>query len=100
MSRIVNPKFYKEVRERDGSCLWGLRVQDGCSGPLEVHHLIKRSHIGNDILKNGILLCHRHHDQAEGYIIKANQLVALLVEYYHYEYTIEERRELEYLNGS
>lgn len=52
--------------------------------------------MGSDIPKNGILICHKHHSLAERYIIKAKDLIALLVEYYKYTYTEEEMKEIDH----
>lgn len=72
--RIVDKKFYDAVRQRDGACIWGLLAQDGCKGPLEVHHIVPRGRGGDDILANGITLCQRHHGQAHRHEISQEEL--------------------------
>ena len=71
------------VEERDRVCLYGLSSKD-CSGGLDPHHIIPVSQGGDDVVENIITLCRKHHDQAQGYIIKPEELRRLLGEFYGY----------------
>lgn len=84
--RTVNPSFYAAVRQRDGICLYGLIAQVGCSGGLEVHHITPRSQGGDDVVTNGILLCHRHHEMATNHQISAEQFREVLARFYGEDY--------------
>ena len=74
-------KLWRKVvrKEWDNRC--ALRFHGGgnyCAGPLECHHIIKRTrpHLKH-APTNGILLCKVHHDQVEGW---AAQIAGLLGE--------------------
>jgi 5-methylcytosine-specific restriction endonuclease McrA len=62
--------------------LYGLAAQDGCEGGTEVHHIVARSQGGDDILENGILLCHKHHEQATRHEIQAEAFREILARFY------------------
>ncbi|MFM8321153.1 MAG: HNH endonuclease [Chloroflexota bacterium] len=67
------------LRERDGACLYGWFYQDRCpSQALHVHHIRKRSQMGDDHPANLITLCVFHHDQAERHIITPERLLHIL----------------------
>lgn len=86
MTRIVDPKAVEAVRRRDGCCLWGLVAQDGCKGMLEVHHIQKRSQLGDDIPENLVVLCRRHHNQVEANRIRAKDIQVIMTRFHGYQY--------------
>jgi hypothetical protein len=87
MKRVVDPKTVTWVlNERDRACLYGIYSGDPCSGPLSVHHIDKRSQLGDDVPENLITLCLKHHEAAERRLVKPEQfLEALLFFYPEYE---------------
>ena len=79
------------ARDRDGTCLYGLLYQDGCVGMLSPHHIVSfGSDPRQDVLENLIVLCKKHHNQAEAREIHAITLRGVL--YHFYGYGPEERR--------
>jgi hypothetical protein len=80
---------YARVRERDKVCLWGFASGDPCAGGLEVHHITFRSHLGDDTPENLIVLCTKHHQEAQSHAIKAEDLRGLLSTFYGYTYNGE-----------
>ncbi len=89
-ARIVSPETIQRVRMRDGICLAGLVMKDGCSGSVDVHHIASRGSGGDDTLENLICLCRRHHTRAHYGKISRGRLRAILHLYWHYFYTNEE----------
>jgi hypothetical protein len=89
MSASTNPKAMKAARQRDGVCLWGLFAKDGCSGPIDPHHIKTSGSGGKDCLKNLICLCRKHHDQAHARLILPEELFAILTRFYGYSYEEE-----------
>ncbi len=84
--RIVDLQAVKDARKRDGVCLYGLIAQNGCRGPIDVHHILTRGTGGDDVLENLICLCRRHHMEAQAYIIKPAELQETLSRFYGYKY--------------
>lgn len=78
--RVVNKRIIDWVlRERDGACMYGWFYQDPCGcQALHVHHIRKRSQLGDDDPANLITLCAFHHDQAERHIITPESLIHIL----------------------
>jgi 5-methylcytosine-specific restriction endonuclease McrA len=72
------------VEKRDGVCLWGLFKKDGCSGPLDPHHIVFRSAGGKDAKENLITLCRKHHDQAQRHLVSKEDLFDVLRKFYGY----------------
>ncbi len=93
MARIVSPQTIERVRMRDGICLAGLILRDGCSGGYDVHHIASRGSGGNDTLENLIVLCRRHHNMAHYGLISRGRLREILNLYWNYSYTPEELAE-------
>ncbi len=91
--RIVSPQTIQRVRMRDGVCLAGLQLRDGCSGGVDVHHISTRGAGGDDSLENMICLCRRHHNMAHYGLISRGKLREILQLYWKYIYTEEELRE-------
>ncbi len=91
--RIVSPETIQRVRRRDGICLAGLILRDGCSGGIDPHHIKTRGSGGDDTLENLICLCRRHHNMAHHGLITRGKLREILELYWHYSYTEEELRE-------
>lgn len=87
--RIKDPETIDYIRtKRDGCCMVGkMRPEYGaCWGPLEIHHITTRGAHGDDIPKNLIGLCSRHHQMAQNRRIPAEELRSILSEQYHYVY--------------
>ncbi len=40
-------------------------LRGGHWGPLDTHHVVKRSQGGKDVATNAVLLCRRHHDMTD-----------------------------------
>ncbi|MEM4204139.1 MAG: HNH endonuclease [Candidatus Methanomethylicaceae archaeon] len=79
MARIVDPAIITAILyKRDRTCLYGLYVGDPCNGGLEVHHIEKRSQIGDDVPENLITLCHKHHQMAEQRLIDPDKFREIL----------------------
>jgi hypothetical protein len=92
--RVVDKKVYQEVRDRDGTCLWGLIAKDGCVGMLAPHHIKTRGAGGDDAKENMIVLCKKHHDEAHAHKISPQQLFDLLTFFYGYLYVSGRRQVL------
>ena len=89
MSRKTDSKLLKwVVEQRDRVCMWGLFGEEPspCRFGMDPHHIIKRSAGGKDVTDNIITLCRKHHDEAEGNLISAEQLRSVLSFVYGYEY--------------
>jgi hypothetical protein len=91
--RIVSPEIVRRVRLRDGICLAGLVMKDGCSWGVDVHHISSRGSGGDDTLENLICLCRRHHNKAHAGELSRGRLRAILHLYWSYIYTDEELAE-------
>jgi hypothetical protein len=92
--RIVNPAIVEAARWRDGVCLFGLILKDGCVPGFDVHHIDTRGSGGDDALTNLICLCRKHHNDAhEGRITKGS-LRTTLHRFFGYSYSAEEIEEL------
>ena len=91
--RIVSPETVLRVRMRDGVCLAGLILRDGCTVGADVHHISSRGSGGDDSLENMICLCRRHHNRAHAGQISRGRLRAILYLYWHYSYTEEQLSE-------
>jgi hypothetical protein len=78
--RVISQKVIDWVRgERDGTCMYGWFYKDPCgSQALQVHHIQRRSQLGDDDPANLITLCSFHHDQAERHIIAPEKLQHVL----------------------
>ena len=73
------------ARDRDGACLYGLLYQDGCVGMLAPHHIVSfGSDPRQDVLENLIVLCKKHHNEAEAHTIHAITLRGILYHFYGY----------------
>ena len=80
-----NKSVAQAVRERDGACLYGLLYQDGCVGMLSPHHIVSfGSDPRQDVLENLIVLCKKHHNQAEAHTIPSITLKGILYHFYGY----------------
>ncbi len=91
--RIEAPFIVEAARWRDGVCLIGLLLKDGCVPGFDVHHIDTRGSGGDDILSNLICLCRKHHNAAhEGHITKG-ALRAALHRFFGYSYSAEEFQE-------
>lgn len=88
--RVSSPETILRARRRDGVCLAGLVLRDGCAGGVDVHHIASRGAGGDDTLENMICLCRKHHNQAHAGRIKRGRLRAILRLYWGYSYTDEE----------
>jgi 5-methylcytosine-specific restriction endonuclease McrA len=73
------------VEQRDGICLYGLFRKDGCSGPLDPHHIVFKSAGGEDEKENLITLCRKHHRLAQANAIPKAELFDILTRLYQYE---------------
>lgn len=71
----------KTAAERDGYCLYGLSVQDGCFGRLHIHHIKYRGRGGKDEADNAIVLCAKHHAMVHRQEITEEQLLAIRDKY-------------------
>lgn len=79
----VRQNYHAMVEKRDGRvCIAGLFLQDGCEGPIDKHHIQKRSQLGSDVLENLISLCRKHHMLAERREITPEQLKGYLQRLY------------------
>lgn len=83
-SRFKNVNATAEARRRDGVCVYGLLVRDGCSFGLDGHHIKTRGSGGDDVPENIITLCRKHHDLAPGIDPKIFQ--SILSHFYGYKY--------------
>jgi 5-methylcytosine-specific restriction endonuclease McrA len=78
------------IRNRDGVCMAGLVKKDGCSGGLDIHHIITRGAGGGNEPENLITLCRRHHHDAHAGRLSVDYLRSILRRYYGYTYANEE----------
>lgn len=90
---IHSPETVERVRRRDGVCLAGLFLRDGCVTGFDVHHIASRGSGGDDLLENLICLCRRHHNLAHAGQISRGTLRAILHLYWNYPYTASELEE-------
>lgn len=74
------------ARNRDGCCLLGLYVQDGCVNGFDVHHIETRGSGGDDDPGNLVCLCRKHHNAVHTGVYSQKQLRWLLWRYFQYEY--------------
>ena len=82
------------LHTRDRACIWGLYSVDPCgSYALQVHHINKRSQLGDDVPKNLITLCGAHHDRAERREIEPRCFREALSYFYGYDYGEEDGEE-------
>jgi len=79
---------------RDGVCLAGMILRDGCTVGFDVHHIASRGSGGDDTLENMICLCRRHHNRAHNGRITRGKLREILYLYWKYDYSEEELNEL------
>ena len=91
--RINNPEAVARARRRDGVCLAGLILRDGCVSGYDVHHIDTRGSGGDDVLPNLICLCRKHHNAAHQGFITRGRLRSILALYWNYEYTPEQLEE-------
>jgi len=92
--RIFDEDFSQKVRARDGVCVAGMFLRDGCSAGLDCHHITHRGAGGGDILENGISLCRRHHNRVHNGWISKMTMRSWLTRLYGYQY--EEAEDDEY----
>lgn len=92
--RIVDPFIVDAARKRDGVCLIGLFMKDGCVPGYDVHHIDTRGSGGDDVLENLICVCRKHHNQAHQKKITRGALRAALMRFYGYQYTQEQLEEV------
>ena len=78
-------KIAQAVKKRDGTCLYGIMIQDGCVPGIDPHHI---ESFGldprGDVLENMISLCRRHHDLAERNVITKLELQCILYHFFGY----------------
>lgn len=83
--RIVSDDNKQFVRDRDGCCIAGAHLKDGCSSYRgDVHHIDTRGSGGGDVPENMIELCRKHHNQAHTGQITKSQLKGWLKQRYGY----------------
>lgn len=92
-NRIVSPFTIDGVRKRDGICLIGLFLKDGCVPGYDAHHITTKGSGGDDIYENMICLCRKHHNDAHAGRITKGALRAALARFYGYAYTQEQLEE-------
>jgi hypothetical protein len=92
--RISNPETIQRVRMRDGICLAGLILKDGCVEGFDVHHIASRGSGGDDVLSNLICLCRKHHEMAHSGEITRGNLYEILRFYWNYNYDEDQINEL------
>lgn len=83
--RKVSKDEIKYVRRRDGYCLAGLFLKDGCVEGFDVHHIKTRGSGGDDDRTNMLCLCRKHHQDAHSGRITKQQLRDWLKELYGYK---------------
>lgn len=87
--RSINVAARIDVREnRDGACLYGMMLKDGCDQILDVHHIHPRGAGGDDNIKNLITLCRKHHNKFHAGLEK--KYVFYYVLHYFYGYTYDD----------
>lgn len=82
----MDKKEYQYVRSRDGFCIAGRYLRNGCTEGVDVHHIKTRGSGGDDVRENMICLCRKHHEDAHWGRITKDQLKKWLEERYGYEY--------------
>jgi len=82
--RIADKETIDYVRKkRDGVCIAGLELKDGCIlGVLHVHHIKTKGSGGHDIKNNLITLCPKHHDAFHNGHLTVEQLSGFLEKRY------------------
>lgn len=90
---MVSPETVQRVRQRDGVCLAGLVLKDGCVDGFNVHHIASRGSGGDDTLQNLICLCRKHHNSAHYGLISRGKLREILRLYWNYLYTDQQLAE-------
>lgn len=81
--RVTDQKTIDYVRNhRDGVCVAGLELKDGCIEGLHVHHIKTKGSGGDDVETNLITLCPKHHDAAHRGYLSAQQLLGFLEKRY------------------
>ncbi len=93
IERIESPETIAHVRRRDGCCLAGLVLKDGCLEGFDVHHISSRGSGGDDTLENLICLCRRHHNLAHYGFLSRGKLRSILQMFWKYTYTQEELKQ-------
>ncbi|GIV00869.1 MAG: hypothetical protein KatS3mg014_2521 [Actinomycetota bacterium] len=68
----MRPALRAFILRRDGRCL--LAGRGGCAGPLEAHHIRKRSQGGRDEERNLVALCALHNTWVEDHPAAAWEL--------------------------
>ncbi len=91
--RIESPFVVEAARWRDGVCLAGLLLKDGCVPGFDVHHIDTRGSGGDDVPRNLICLCRKHHSAAHAGRITKGALRAVLQRFFGYDYTLDELEE-------
>lgn len=84
--RIEDKEAIERVRKRDGVCLAGLILKDGCVSGFDVHHIVHRGAGGGDTLDNMICLCRKHHNAAHSGALSIQKLREILTRFYEYRY--------------
>lgn len=86
MATKRSPSVREAARRRDGACLYGMVVQDGCVPGFDVAHIrgygVGRS--ANDVLENVICLCRKHHEMHHRAEIEDLALQLMLYNLYGY----------------
>jgi hypothetical protein len=75
---------------RDGVCLAGLVLKDGCTVGVDIHHIASRGSGGDDTMENLICLCRKHHNLAHAGLITRGKLREILHLYWNYPFTKED----------
>lgn len=88
--RIADPSMIEAARWRDGVCLIGLLLKDGCVPGYDVHHIDTRGSGGDDVLTNLICMCRKHHNDAHEGRITKGKLRTALNRFFGYNYSQEE----------
>ena len=93
MNDAVRSFVMDAVRNRDGCCLIGLFLKDGCIQGYDVHHIDTRGSGGEDTMENMICVCRKHHNAAHARRISKGALRAALNRFYKYEYSPDQLEE-------
>jgi hypothetical protein len=80
--RTSDTNTIEAVRRRDGRCLMGPVLRNGCVEGFDVHHIQSKGSGGGDVEGNMICLCRRHHQDAHNHRIIREQLSSTLVRFY------------------
>ena len=81
-ARVNDANVLERVRKRDGRCLMGVVLRNGCVEGYDVHHIHSRGSGGGDLEDNLICLCRKHHQDAHSGTITREQLVQALARFY------------------